>query len=115
MNNIDVDSMGIDGVEGVPDEELEIWNKVEVPSNLKAALTNGAPLITPYLTTTNCTNYKRPNSAIKYLVIHYTSGKGDTAKANCSYFYSVYRGASAHYFVDEDSIYQCVLDRDTAC
>ena len=51
---------------------------------------------------------------IKYIVIHYTGNNGDTALANTNYFKSVYRGASAHYFVDESSIWQCVEDRDVA-
>ena len=50
----------------------------------------------------------------KYLVIHYTGNQTDTAKGNSNYFKSVYRGASAHYFVDKDSIYQVVEDNDRA-
>ena len=51
---------------------------------------------------------------IKYIVMHYTANDGDTAWGNTNYFKSVYRGASAHYFVDENSIWQCVLDKDIA-
>lgn len=51
---------------------------------------------------------------INYIVIHYTGNDGDTAKANTDYFKSVYRGASAHYFVDENSIWLCVADKDIA-
>lgn len=50
----------------------------------------------------------------KYIVIHYTGNKTDTAAANCNYFKSVNRGASAHYFVDKTSIYHCVKDDDVA-
>ena len=52
-------------------------------------------------------------SRIKYIVVHYTGNNGDTALANTNYFKS-YRGASAHYFVDEKSIYQSIEDRNIA-
>lgn len=52
--------------------------------------------------------------SIKYIVIHYTSNKGDTAKNNADYFAREVVGASAHYFVDEEEIYQSVLDKDKA-
>lgn len=52
-------------------------------------------------------------SRIKYLVIHYTANDGDTALTNTNYFKS-YRGSSAHYFVDEKSIYQSVEDKNIA-
>lgn len=64
------------------------------------------------LTTTNLT--KGRTSSIKYIVIHYTGNNGDTAKGNTTYFKSTYRGASAHYFVDTNSIWQCVEDVNTA-
>lgn len=51
---------------------------------------------------------------IEYIVIHFTSNNGDTAYANTVFFKSVNRGASAHYFVDENSIWQCVEDNNTA-
>lgn len=48
----------------------------------------------------------------KYLVIHYVGATG-SAKNNCIYFNSVYRGASAHYFVGHSGeVYQCVEDAD---
>jgi hypothetical protein len=60
-------------------------------------------------------NYvKGRSSKIEYIVIHYTGNNGDTAKNNTDYFKNVYRGASAHYFVDESSIWQCVEDNDVA-
>lgn len=55
----------------------------------------------------------RPVSAIKYLVVHYTGNDGDTDEANANYFNS-YRGVSAHYFVDDDSITQSVPDEHEA-
>ena len=51
--------------------------------------------------------------SIKYIVIHFV-GAVSSAKANSNYFKSTYRGASAHYFVDENSIYQVVEDKDVA-
>ena len=51
---------------------------------------------------------------IKYIVIHYTGNPTDTAKANGNYFRNVNRGASAHYFVDNNFIVQCVEDKDAA-
>lgn len=51
---------------------------------------------------------------IKYIVIHYTGNGTDTAKANANYFRSVNRGASAHYFVDDEFVYQSVKDKDEA-
>lgn len=58
----------------------------------------------------NITNRNRTianNRKIEYIVIHYV-GAVSSAKANSEYFKSTYRGASAHYFVDENSIYQVV-------
>ena len=51
---------------------------------------------------------------IEYIVVHYTGNVGDTAYNNTKYFKSEYRGSSAHYFVDKDSIWQCVEDKDVA-
>lgn len=60
-------------------------------------------------------NYtKGRNLSVKYLVIHFTANNGDTAKGNCNYFQGKNRNASAHYFVDENEIYQSVKDTDTA-
>ncbi len=53
-------------------------------------------------------------SRIKYIVIHYTANDGDTAYGNTEYFKSVNRGASAHYFVDEKTVWQCVEDKNIA-
>ena len=65
------------------------------------------------LTTSNYTSGSG-TSRIKYIVEHYTGNNGDTAFANTNYFKSTYRGASAHYFVDETSIWQCVADKNVA-
>ena len=67
--------------------------------------------INQYITVRNRTISNR--TRIQYLVIHYV-GAVSNAKSNCNYFYSTYRAASAHYFVDDNSIWQCVLDKDIA-
>lgn len=64
----------------------------------------------------NSTNYKIGRTGeIKYIVIHYTSGNGDTAKNNADYFANNKDLlSSAHYFVDENVVWQSVKDADTA-
>ena len=58
---------------------------------------------------------KRDTSKIKYIVMHYTGNVKDTAISNAKYFHtSINRQASAHYFVDETSIYQSVQDNYVA-
>ncbi len=60
----------------------------------------------------NKSNYggKRSTSQIKYIVIHYTGNDGDTDENNGKYFANNIVKASAHYFVDDDSITQSVPD-----
>ncbi len=53
------------------------------------------------------------NRKIEYIVIHYV-GAVSTAEANTKYFKSINRKASAHYFVDDNSVWQCVEDKDSA-
>ena len=55
-------------------------------------------------------NYNNP----KYIVIHYVGGQSSTAKNNVDYFYGGDRQASAHYFVDDTSIWQSVEDNKGA-
>ena len=59
-------------------------------------------------------NYNSANKTNKYIVVHYTGNSTDTALNNTKYFKSVNRNASAHYFVDDNEIYQCVQDKDVA-
>ncbi len=53
------------------------------------------------------------NRKIEYIVIHYV-GAVSSAKNNVDYFYDKDRQSSAHYFVDEKSIWQCVEDTNIA-
>ena len=63
----------------------------------------------------NDKNYKLGrNQKIKYIVIHYTSNKNDTAENNAVYFEREITSTSAHYFVDESNIWQSVEDKNTA-
>ena len=62
---------------------------------------------------TKC-NYEKGNTGRKYIVIHYTGNSTDTAKANANYFYSTNRGASAHFFVDENDVYEVVAPNNTS-
>jgi len=68
------------------------------------------------LTKTNFRTGK--NRKIEYVAVHYTAGKKDyegAAYDNTVYFKDVYRGASAHYFVDKsDTVWQCVEDKNIA-
>lgn len=59
-------------------------------------------------------NYSKGNSGRKYIVLHYTGNRDDKSQSNGNYFKSVYRGASAHYFVDEHDVVQVVRDEDTS-
>ena len=58
----------------------------------------------------------RYNVPISYIVIHDTGNTSPTADAmnHFRYFNGGYRGASAHYFVDDKRIVQIVLDRYAA-
>ena len=53
-------------------------------------------------------------NVVKYIVIHYTGNNTDSAKNNAIYFNGGNRNASAHYFVDDTSIYQVVEDNKGA-
>lgn len=60
----------------------------------------------------NRNNYgqKRDVSQIKYIAVHYTGNDGDTDENNGKYFANNVVKASAHYFVDDDSVTQSVPD-----
>lgn len=57
---------------------------------------------------------KRNTANIKYLVYHYTSNDGDHDEGNANYFHNNVVKASAHYFVDDDSVTQSVYDNYVA-
>ena len=111
-NSLDINSLGFSSErEGMKMSEEDDKN-AEKSLNTKIA-NNSQISIQQNLTTTNFSNSNI--SRIKYIVIHYTANNGDTAYGNTSYFKSTYRGASAHYFVDENpTIWQCVLDEDVS-
>lgn len=64
----------------------------------------------------NKSNYggKRNTGNIKYLVYHYTGNDGDTDENNGKHFHNHIVKASAHYFVDDDSVTQSVPDNYVA-
>lgn len=63
----------------------------------------------------NTGNFKACSSReVSYVVMHYTGNVKDSAQANAKYFQGSGRGASAHFFVDETSIYQSVKMHDIA-
>lgn len=67
-------------------------------------------LKTNYADKSNYGGY-RPTSKIKYIVWHYTANDGDSDEANGLFFKNnKNRGASAHYFVDDDSVTISVPD-----
>lgn len=53
-------------------------------------------------------------NVVKYIIIHYTGNNTDSAKNNAIYFNGGNRNASAHYFVDDVSIYQVVEENKGA-
>lgn len=70
---------------------------------------NGVPF---FYKRSNVENYGyiRKANTIKYIVIHYTGNAKDTAKGNANYFANNVVGNGAHYFVDNDCVYQSVDD-----
>lgn len=64
----------------------------------------------------NTDNYRAGRTQpVRYIVLHYTAGNGDTARNNCDYYHRVGGlQASAHYFVDEHGAMQSVRECDTA-
>ena len=61
--------------------------------------------IQKYTNTINC--YLNSNTP-KYIVVHYVGAQSSTALNNCKYFAGGDRQASAHYFVDDTSIWQWI-------
>ena len=57
---------------------------------------------------------KRTASGIRYIVIHYTGNDGDQAANNAAYFQNNIVQASAHYFVDDTTVWRSVPDLKVA-
>ena len=53
-------------------------------------------------------NYGGTLKTVQYIVVHWTSNQGDTAKNNADYFAREVVKASAHYFVDENEVWNSV-------
>lgn len=64
----------------------------------------------------NSGNYggSRNASQIRYLVYHYTGNDGDSAANNAAYFQQNIVKASAHYFVDDTTVWRSVPDLKVA-
>ncbi len=56
----------------------------------------------------NPANYGGTLKSVQYIVVHWTSNQGDTAKNNVDYFAREVVKASAHYFVDENEVWNSV-------
>lgn len=86
---------------------LKIVVKSEVKNNMGYTLKTNL---------SNRANYGniRNTSQIKYICIHYTANDGDHDESNGNYFHNNVVKASAHYFVDSDSITQSVPDNYVA-
>lgn len=58
--------------------------------------------------------YSRSTRNIKWIVVHFTANDGDSDESNARYFKNNIVKASAHYFVDDDSVTQSVPDNYVA-
>lgn len=56
----------------------------------------------------------RKAEQIRYIVIHYTGNDGDTAANNAAYYQRSVVESSAHYFVDDSTVWRSVPDLVTA-
>ncbi len=56
----------------------------------------------------------RTAGKIRYIVIHYTGNDGDRAANNAAYYQNNVVKASAHYFVDDTTVYRSVPDLTVA-
>lgn len=63
----------------------------------------------------NAKNYTNKESRdVRFVVMHFTGNADDNPLNNAKYFHNGSRSASAHFFVDETTIYQSVELRDQA-
>lgn len=67
-----------------------------------------------YIVDHTLVNFSKGNTGRKYIVYHYTGNRTDTAKGNANYFRNENRGASAHYFIDDNDVYEVVSPDNTA-
>ena len=58
--------------------------------------------------------YTYSSRVVKFIVIHYTGNKKDTAKNNATFFHNGARDSSANYFMDEAEWYQSVALNNAA-
>ncbi|MGM9550713.1 MAG: N-acetylmuramoyl-L-alanine amidase [Clostridia bacterium] len=72
----------------------------------------GIEVNTEYIQNKNCTVKEGRN--ISYVVMHYTGNSKDKAVNNAKYFKNNSLSSSAHYFVDDESIYQSVEIKNKA-
>lgn len=54
--------------------------------------------------------YQRTPKLIDWIVVHFTANDGDSDESNAKYFKNNIVKASAHYFIDDDSVTQSVPD-----
>ncbi|OHW63052.1 N-acetylmuramoyl-L-alanine amidase CwlA precursor [Andreesenia angusta] len=59
-------------------------------------------------------NFNKGTNKPKYIVIHDTGNPTASAENHFRYFNGGNRGASAHYFIDQDNIIQIIRDEDSA-
>ena len=71
------------------------------------------PKIKTLITKINKTKRSTPMSKNGYIVVHFV-GAVSSAKNNAMFFYDKDRQASAHYFVDDNEIWQCVRTKNYA-
>lgn len=77
-----------------------------VTANTPIDKVNGIKINTSLIQTKKC--YKYTSREVKYVVMHYTGNASDTARGNASYVINGNSDVSAHYFVDDNNIYQSV-------
>ena len=71
------------------------------------------PKINTLITTVNKSKRSKPMNKSGYIVVHWV-GAASHAKNNAKYFYGTDRQASAHYFVDDNEIWQVVYTKNWA-
>lgn len=66
----------------------------------------------------NDAGHEQRHNKNEYIVIHYTAGANDTAEAVAQYFRNIWKSksryASAHFVVDDKSVFKCVDTSFTA-